>query len=234
VSSRPESPSEQEQEQGSPDRAGFVAIVGRPNVGKSTLLNRLLGEKLAIVSHRPQTTRNRIVGIKTWQNQGATNQLVLVDTPGLHRRHKNLNQFMVRQALDSLDGADCVALMTEVAAPGRGKKPGAAIHPLDAFALRQVKARCGGTPVVVILNKIDCLDDRRRLLPMMAAWAALEHDCIVPISALKGEGCETLVDELVGRLPQGPPLYPEDLLTEQTERFLVGELIREQIYRLCH
>jgi GTP-binding protein Era len=219
-------------------RAGFVAIIGRPNVGKSTLLNRILGEKLAIVSRRPQTTRNRILGIKTWRDaDGGTNQLVLLDTPGVHRRRANLNKFMVQQALDSLDGVDVILLMTEVHSPRGGEDPEEPrvhrIHPQDSFVLEQIRARAPTSPVVLVLNKIDRLADRRPLLPVMAGWAEQGFDTIFPISALRGEGCEMLLEELASRLPEGPPLYPEDLLTDQAERFLAAELIREQIYLRC-
>jgi len=232
-------------------RAGFVAIVGRPNVGKSTLLNRLLGEKLAIVSHRPQTTRNRILGVKSWREQGAVSQLVLLDTPGIHQRRANLNKFMVQQALDSLDGVDCILLVTEVD-PRAGHEHGpAALHPQDRFVVDRLATRAGGggpplecgpsardqhregVPVVVALNKVDRLKDRRPLLPLITAWAEHGFDCIVPISALTGEQQGPLLEELVRRLPQGPPLFPEDHLTDQPERFFVAELIREQIYLLC-
>jgi GTP-binding protein Era len=216
-------------------RAGFVAIMGRPNVGKSTLLNRILGEKLAIVSRRPQTTRNRILGIKTWSDGGGrTNQLVMLDTPGVHRRRANLNKFMVQQALDSLDGVDAILLMTEVGKIRRGEDPDAfKIHALDTFVLEQIRSRSPASPVVVALNKIDRLKDRAPLLPAMAGWGELGFDTILPISALSGEGCEALLEELTARLPEGPPLYPEDLLTDQAERFLAAELIREQVYLLC-
>jgi len=205
---------------------GYVAIIGRPNVGKSTLLNQILGEKLAIVSPRPQTTRNRILGFKTWREQGRTNQMVLVDTPGLHQRRANLNKFMVQQALDSLDGVDVVLLMTEAAQKPR-------LHPADSFVLEQLRLHGGETPIVLVLNKIDRLKDRRPLLPLMAAWAERGFQCIVPLSARTGEGVEPLIAELVDRLPLGPLLYPEDLLTDQPERFLAAELIREQVYLLC-
>jgi len=216
-----------------PGRCGFVAIVGRPNVGKSTLLNRLLGEKLAIVSHRPQTTRNRILGVRTWRDGAITNQMILLDTPGIHRRRANLNRFMVQQALDSLDGVDCVLLMSEAPAPDDKGRATTRLHAQDLFVLEQVVQHVRQIPMVLALNKIDRLRDRRPLLPVMAAWAeqGLEH--IVPISALDGDGVEDLVDELVRRLPEGPALYPSDTLTDQAERFVAAELIREQVYHRC-
>jgi GTP-binding protein Era len=213
-------------------RVGFVAIVGRPNVGKSTLLNRILGEKLAIVSHRPQTTRNRILGVKSWKAGPATNQLILLDTPGIHHRHANLNRFMVRQALDALHGVEVVLLLTEIERP-EGAAPRPRLHPQDAFVLQQVRLHGEQAPVVVAINKIDQLRDRRPLLPMMAAWSEKGFDCIVPISALTGDGVDELEGELVARLPEGPPLYPEEMLTDQAERFMAAELIREQVFRRC-
>ena len=216
-----------------PGRCGIVAIVGRPNVGKSTLLNRLLGEKLAIVSHRPQTTRNRILGVRTWREGTVTNQMILLDTPGIHRRRANLNRFMVQQALDSLDGVDCVLLMSEAPAPGNEGRAAARLHPQDLFVLEQVVQHVREIPMVLALNKIDRLRDRRPLLPVIAAWAERGLEQIVPISALDGDGVEILVNELVQRLPEGPALYPSDTLTDQAERFVAAELIREQVYHRC-
>jgi GTP-binding protein Era len=214
---------------------GAAAIVGRPNVGKSTLLNTLLGQKVAIVSPRPQTTRNRILGVRTWEK----NQVVLLDTPGIHRRRANLNRFMVREALESLHGVDCVLLLTEVVAP-RGDGAPQALDAEDEYVLAQVREQlarpdepAGRSPgrMIVVLNKIDRLRDRRPLLPLMAGWRDRGFETLVPISALTGEGIPALLEEILRRLPRGPLLYPEETLTDRSERFLVEELIREQVFQ---
>lgn len=204
-------------------------MVGRPNVGKSTLLNRVLGDKIAIVSNRPQTTRNRILGIRTWDDD----QLMLVDTPGIHRRRAQLNRFMVREALESLDGVDIVLVMTEVQSEPRQEDGAICLHPLDDYVLEQVRLRQPQKPVVVAINKIDRLRDRALLLPVIAAWQDKGFSRVVPISALRSSGVDALLEELRGLLPQGPHLYPEDMITDRAERFLVAELIREQVFHNC-
>ncbi|MBK8480541.1 MAG: GTPase Era [Proteobacteria bacterium] len=224
-----------------PTRAGTVAICGRPNVGKSTLLNAVVGVKLAIVSPQPQTTRNRILAVKT----SGDAQLVLVDTPGIHRRRAGLNRFMVREALASLDGVDCVLLVTEID-PRLGKdgareperrvpEPTAAaealLHPEDRYVLATIRAHVQRAPLVLAINKIDQLADRRALLPMIEGWRQLGIHAIVPISALQQDGVDGLVAELAAALPEGPHLYPEDMLTDRAERFLAAEFIRERVLR---
>lgn len=232
-------PQQPQSPDGPAGRVGTVAIVGRPNVGKSTLLNRLLGEKLAIVSGLPQTTRNRILGVKTWDR----NQLVLIDTPGIHRRRANINRFMVREALDALAGVDCVVLMTEVTAAVAGADADElvpALHPDDVYVLEQVErtlareSRPDRAPVLVAINKIDRLRDRRALLPIMEGWRQRGLEEMVPISAQEGDGVEELLDLVLTHLPVGPLLYPEDTITDRPERFLCAELIREQIFRHFH
>jgi GTPase len=226
-------------------RAGFVTIVGRPNVGKSTLLNLILGEKIAIVSPKPQTTRNRILGVRTM----GPDQIVLLDTPGIHRSRSNLNRFMIQEALDSLSDVDCVLLVVE--ADPREAKAGArpgAIHPDDLFVLERViehlptPPAAEGAPqalpsldhLVVVLNKIDRVRDKRSLLPQMALWRDRGHTRIVPICALEGSGLDPLLDEVRSLLPVAPHLYPEDMLTDRAERFLAAELVREQVFLLSH
>jgi GTP-binding protein Era len=208
-----------------------AAIAGRPNVGKSTLLNRVLGEKIAIVSRRPQTTRNRILGVKTWEG----NQLVLLDTPGIHHRRSNLNRFMVREALESLHGVNCVVLVTEVSSSPatRAEDVKPALHPDDVYVLEQVRSQEVQAPIVVAINKIDQLRDRRTLLPMMAAWRDRGFATLVPISARDGDGVPALLDEVMARLPRGPLLYPDDMLTDRAERFLAAELVREQVFHFA-
>jgi len=198
-----------------PHRAGFAAIVGRPNVGKSTLLNRLLGQKLAIVSPKPQTTRSRILGVVT--RPGA--QVALLDTPGLHSARGGLNARMVQQALQTLSEADVAMFLIEAGSP--------AIDAATRRALDQVKA--AKKPTLLVINKIDALP-RAQLLPLIDRWRR-EHDWteVYPLSALTGENVEGLLDAVARHLPEGPPLFPEDQWTDVPEREMVAELVREQI-----
>ncbi len=195
-------------------RAGTVALLGRPNAGKSTLLNRMLGEKLAIVSDKPQTTRHRIVGILS-NDRG---QLVFYDTPGIHKPLHRLNQQMVRHAFDALDDADVVCLLIDASEPfGAG----------DAYLLDLV-ARARG-PKLLLLNKIDRVE-KNQLLPRMAKYSDGNlFTEIVPISARTGDGVNLVLDLLWKHLPEGEPLYDPELLTIHPERFLVAERIREKV-----
>jgi GTP-binding protein Era len=219
--------------------AGTVAILGRPNVGKSTLLNRIVGEKLAIVSPKPQTTRNRIVGV--WNGTIALEtggkpvkgQIVFVDTPGVHAPRSELSRFMVREAMDAVEGVDAVLVMIEAPegpAPAQGLPRGAAALPEteQRIIARVQEARL---PAVLAVNKVDRLKDKSALLPVIEAWSQRDpFRAIVPISAREGVGVVDLVRELLGLLPEGPPLYDEETLTDRSERFLAGELIREQLF----
>jgi GTP-binding protein Era len=199
--------------------AGTVAILGRPNVGKSTLLNRVVGEKLAIVTPKPQTTRNRIVGV--WN--GAAGQIVFVDTPGVHGARKGLNRFMVDQALGAISEVDMVLLVVD-ASDGR---------PGDAERLILDGLTALKKPVTLALNKVDTVKDKGAMLPMLSAWnEMIDFAAIVPISATRGTNVDELVQELCRALPQGPPLYGPEMLTDRTERFLAGELVREQLFLL--
>ena len=199
-------------------KAGLVAIVGAPNAGKSTFLNKVLGFKLAITSDKPQTTRHRILGV--YNQEGL--QVVFLDTPGLHQPRRALNKLMVETALATLQEVDAVLFVVE--AGTRGMEAGS--------KAAGVLTACG-KPVVLALNKIDLLPDKAALLPMLEEvsswgdWAAM-----VPISAQKGDGTRQVVAELAKRLPQGGPLFPVDTLTDLSERFLAGELIREKVFRL--
>ncbi len=194
-------------------KAGFVALVGRPNAGKSTLLNRLVQQKLAIVSDKPQTTRNRIVGVRQY-DQG---QVVYVDTPGVHKPLHRLNVRMVDAALDTLKDVDLVAVVVDASEPsGSG----------DRFLMDVVKR--SKTPRILVLNKVDAMD-RLNLLPRLSCYEKEGFDEMVPVSALTGENVERLEQVLLAHLPEGDPLYPEDYLTDQPERFFVAELVREQV-----
>jgi len=201
-------------------RSGFVSIIGRPNAGKSTLLNALVGEKLAIVTRKPQTTRNRIQGIVNVEHKGKrpSGQIVLVDTPGVHKPINSLNRRMMKEVYDALEGCDLLLLIVDAS-----EKFGAG----DKFVLDIVKK--SGQPCFLLLNKIDKLD-KQRLLPLIAEYKE-RHDFaeVIPISAMKRQGLDTLLDAVVKALPEGPRYFPKDQITDQPERFLVAELIREQV-----
>jgi GTP-binding protein Era len=195
-------------------KSGFVALVGRPNAGKSTLLNRLVGVKLAIVSDKPQTTRHRILGVKT-DEQG---QVLYIDTPGIHRPLHKLNMRMVDSALESVRETEVVVLLVDAS-----NKTGAG----DNFVIARLKE--ARVPVILALNKID-LVKKTDLLPLMAHYQqALDFAAIVPISAFYGDGVDILEREIRSRLPESEPLYPDDYLTDQPERVLAGETVREKL-----
>ncbi len=200
-------------------RSGFVAIVGRPNVGKSTLLNAILGEKIAITSPKAQTTRNRILGIRT----SADAQILFLDTPGIHPPRGRLNKFMVDQALSACSDVDVVLFLVDAAsATAEG----------DDFVLKVLAQ--GRAPVILVLNKIDRVA-KPALLPLIDSWAKRHaFRQIVPICALNGEGVDILVGAVREMLPEGPPYYPEDMITDQPERFIVAEMVREQVLRQTH
>jgi len=201
-------------------RAGFVALLGRPNVGKSTLLNRLVGEKMAIVSPRPQTTRTRITGIRHLPHA----QIVFVDTPGLHPPTGRLGQLMSRAAERAVEDVDLVCFVAEATEdPDR----------LDRTALDRL--RTARAPVFCCLNKADLVSPKSRLLPLIAAYRrAYPFAEIVPISAERGDNCDRLLELIVAALPERPAYFPPDALTDQPETFWVAEAIREKIFRLTH
>lgn len=198
-------------------RSGFASIIGRPNVGKSTLLNRLLGAKVVITSEKPQTTRNTIKGILTKDDF----QIIFLDTPGLHIATTRLNQQLVKSALTTLEEADIVLYMVEPFIP---------IHSEDYWIIEKLKGI--STPVFLIINKVDKVR-KQRLLPLIDEFRKLydfeEH---IPISALDGWGVEDMLKAVASRLPEGPRYFPSDLLTDRTERFLAAEFVREKIFRL--
>ena len=201
-------------------RSGFVSIIGRPNAGKSTLLNALVGEKLAIVTRKPQTTRNRIQGIVNVAKKGKqpAGQIVLIDTPGVHKPVNSLNRRMMKEVYDALEGCDLLLLIVDA-----GEKFGAG----DQFVLEIAKRT--KLPCFLLLNKIDTLQ-KDKLLPLIAQYQELHNFVeVIPISALKEKGLATLLDSIVRALPEGPHYFPKDQITDQPERFLVAELIREQV-----
>jgi GTP-binding protein Era len=237
-----------------PFRSGFVSIIGRPNAGKSTLLNALLGQKLAIVTHKPQTTRTRIHGVlelplkkKAGGEPGhPAAQLVLVDTPGVHKPQTQLDRRMMQEVQDALESRDAVLFLVDVTHrlprpdAGSAQPPGDSSPKItgrmamsaaeDDFALSLVKRL--DCPVILVLNKIDAVR-KQELLPLIAHWSA-QHSfaAVVPISARTQEGLDTLLDRTVAVLPEGQRYFPRDQVTDQPERFLVAELIREKILLL--
>lgn len=237
-------------------RSGFVSIIGRPNAGKSTLLNALLGQKLAIVTHKPQTTRNRIQGVlevplrkKAKGDSGRpAAQVVLVDTPGVHKPETQLDRRMMQEVHDALESRDAVLFLVdathklhrkeengaEASGPPKQKTPGGQRRAMsraeDDFALGLVKKL--DCPVILVLNKVDVLP-KTALLPLIAHWSSLhEFADVIPISAKKRDNLDLLLDKMVAKLPEGQRYFPKDVVTEQPERFLVAEIIREKILML--
>lgn len=197
-------------------KSAMITICGRPNVGKSTLTNSLVGEKIAIVSNKPQTTRNRITAIV---NRGET-QFVLMDTPGFHKPRNRLGDYMVNVVKESVADVDCVLLLVEPVA-GPGPQELALIERLGQV----------GAPALLVINKIDTVD-KTRLLEVMAAYSGVyEFDAILPISARTGEGVEELMAELENYAQEGPHFFPEDMITDQPERQICAELVREKLLR---
>ena len=197
-------------------KCGIIAIVGRPNVGKSTLTNTLVGEKVAIVSSKPQTTRNRICAIL---NRGES-QFVFVDTPGLHKARTRLGDYMVKVVRQSVADVDGVMLLVE---------PIPHIGEAEAELIRRIRAL--GAPAALVINKIDTVE-KEELLSVMAAYGqACDWDAVVPISARTGEGVDELLQVLERWLPQGPQLFPEDMVTDQPERQIMAEIVREKLLR---
>lgn len=207
-------------------RSGYAALIGRPNAGKSTLLNRLLGEKVAIVSPKPQTTRTRILGVVT-KDAG---QLALFDTPGLHQAKGALNKFMVDAALHAADDCDVVLFLVD--AEGVTEERAPTVSPGNRAVLEQLKQL--GKPVILVLTKIDTIK-KVLLLPLIDLYRKeFPFTEVLPVSARHNEGLENLFEQVLKHLPEGEPIFPKDMLTDQAERVLVGELIREQVLRHCH
>jgi len=205
-------------------RAGAVALIGLPNVGKSTLMNRILGTKIAITTSKPQTTRNRILGIRTFGN----GQICFVDTPGVHASKKRLNKAMVRQAVDALIDVDVVCHVLDAAAivaiAARGQDPWAEEEVVDQY-LREVEV-----PIIGVLNKVDRVPQKDALLPVLAALGERDvYADLVPVSALAGDNVDRLADVLLAALPPGDALFPEDMLTDRAEKFLAAEFVREAV-----
>jgi GTP-binding protein Era len=207
-----------------PFRSGFVCILGRPNAGKSTLLNALVGEKLAIISPKPQTTRNRIQGIvnlpKTKSKGQSGAQIVLIDTPGVHKPDSSLGRKMMVEVREAMEGCDLALLIMDATRK---------LDPRDEFALQMLKN--SSTKVCLILNKVDLLKGgKSKLLPLIEEYKKLHsfHE-IIPISALKRDGLDILMKRVTAALPVGPALFPEDQITDQPARFMAGEIVRERV-----
>lgn len=201
------------------DKSAFVAIVGRPNVGKSSILNRLLGQKIAIVSSKPQTTRNRITGVLT----DGEYQFVFFDTPGMHKPKNSLGKYMVRSVNESVGGVDCCMLVVEA-----GKEPGnTEIALIEKFKALEM-------PAILAINKIDMLREKDALMKQILDYTKLYNfEAVVPVSAQDGSGMSELLDELKKQSSEGGHYFDDDTLTDQPERVIVAEIIREKILRLC-
>lgn len=201
------------------DKSAFVAIVGRPNVGKSSILNRLLGQKIAIVSSKPQTTRNRITGVLT----DGEYQLVFFDTPGMHKPKNSLGKYMVRSVNESVGGVDCCMLVVEA-----GKEPtNTELALIEKFKSLEM-------PAILAINKIDMLKEKDTLMKQILNYTKLYNfEAVVPVSVQDGSGMDELLDELKKQSSEGGHYFDDDTLTDQPERVIVAEIIREKILRLC-
>ncbi len=203
-------------------KSGFISIIGRPNVGKSTLMNRIVGERIAITTHKPQTTRNKIMGIRnlSGEEQG---QLIFLDTPGIHKATTPLNRAMVDAATGTFGNVDLLLLIAEA---------GAAPHPEDRFIIESLSQT--PLPVFLVINKIDLME-KPLLLPLIDSFLSLHpFREIIPLSALKGDGVDRLVGEIWKVLPEGPRYFPEEMMTDRSERFIAAEIIREKITLRTH
>ena len=204
-------------ESGKNYKSGFVAVIGRPNVGKSTLLNHLVGQKIAIVSDTPQTTRNRILGILTLPDA----QILFLDTPGIHKPQHKLGEYMVKSARNALREVDLILFVSDVTE---------SVGPGERFILDMLEGETA--PVVLVLNKVDLMS-KEKLLPIITKYSGFRNFvAVVPVSALTGDNTDRLLSVIKEALPEGPQYYPEDEITDQPERVVAAELIREKIFRL--
>jgi len=198
-------------------KSGFAALIGRPNVGKSTLLNAVIGRKIAIMSNRPQTTRNQIRGVLTTDES----QVIFIDTPGIHKPQHRLGEFMVKTAVQTLDEVDVVLFVCDATEPN---------HAADAFVmerLRHVK-----TPVILVINKVDAVEKPTLLTTIDSYRSQFSFLDIIPVSAKEGTQVDKLVQIVMNQLPEGPQYYPPDMITDYPEQFIIAEMIREKVLRL--
>lgn len=196
-------------------KCGYVALIGKPNVGKSTLLNCILGQKISIVSEKPQTTRNRIIGIKNLSHA----QIIFIDTPGIHKPRHKLGEFMVKQSYEAIQMVDVIVFMVEPEQPVEAE-----------FSIIE-KFKKINKPIILVINKIDTVP-KQNLLPLIDQYKDIfSFREIIPISALKSDGVDRLIDRIIFYLPSSPKLYPDDMITDQAERFMVAEFIREKIMK---
>jgi len=200
-------------------KSGFIGIIGRPNVGKSTLMNAVIGEKLAITTHKPQTTRNRITGIRNWEN----GQFIFLDTPGIHRADTPLNRSMVTAAVNTFADVELLLLLVEA---------GSKLTADDTFILESLENI--SKPVILVINKIDLIEKERLLTLIEKLRHLYPFREIIPLSALKEFGIDMLMKALWTHLPEGPKYFPDDMMTDSTERFLAAEMIREKVLLLTH
>lgn len=201
-------------------RSGFAAVVGRPNVGKSTLINKMIGEKILIMSDKPQTTRNRIMCVLT----AADMQIVFLDTPGIHKPKHKLGEYMVKAASGALDEVNVIVFVVDATE----KKGGG-----DEFIMKKLAGT--GTPVILAVNKIDKLEDKKDLLPIIKTYTdVMDFIAVVPLSALQDVDFTKLIGEIGNHLPYGPKYFPDDMVTDQPERLIAAELIREKILEATH
>ena len=195
-------------------QSGFIGIIGRPNAGKSTLFNAIIGDKISIITHKPQTTRNKITGIKNYPDA----QMIFLDTPGMHRPKTPLNKAMVQTTRDAIGSVDILLMLVEANTD---------VHPHDLFLIESLVQT--HVPVILVINKIDLIE-KKFLLPLIDQFRVLyDFREIFPISALKGDGMEDLLNAIKTMLPEGPLYYPDDIQTDATERFIAAEFIREKI-----
>ena len=195
-------------------QSGFIGIIGRPNAGKSTLFNAIIGDKISIITHKPQTTRNKITGIKNYPDA----QMIFLDTPGMHRPKTPLNKAMVQTTRDAIGSVDILLMLVEANTD---------VHPHDLFLIESLAQT--HVPVILVINKIDLIE-KKFLLPLIDQFRVLyDFREIFPISALKGDGMEDLLNAIKTMLPEGPLYYPDDIQTDATERFIAAEFIREKI-----
>lgn len=199
-------------------KSGYVTIIGRPNVGKSTLLNRIIGEKLSIISNKPQTTRNNIQAILTKENY----QVIFLDTPGMHKPRHKLGEFMVKMASDTLNEVDAVLMLIT---------PDGEVGTGDKYIIENLKTKKTKAPVILVVNKIDMVKKEQVMKTIQSYMEVYPFDEVVPVCAFNGKNVDTLMKVITSKLQEGPKYFPDDMMTDQPEKFVISEIIREKILR---